>query len=222
MQYFTHEYLEFFKELAANNHKEWFDTNRKRYEEIVREPFKTFVADLIKAVHKQSPEVEIEAKDAIFRINRDIRFSKDKTPYKLNNSAIISKTGRKDRSYPGLYIELGPEHLGIFGGIYTADNNQIKKIRSEILNHADKFTEIISANDFVEKFGKIKGEQHKRVPQAFKEAVELQPLIMNKQWYHNVLLPSELIIGDDLMETILDHNKTALPLKNFLINALNR
>ena len=107
MKYFTQDYLDFFKELAANNHKEWFDENRKRYEKSVKDPFKKFVEALIAETHKFDPSVNIEAKDAIFRINRDIRFSKDKTPYKLDRSAIISSGGRKDHSIPGFYIATG-------------------------------------------------------------------------------------------------------------------
>ncbi len=144
MKYFTEDYLSFFKELASNNNKDWFDKNRKRYENTVREPFKNFISDLIDEVSKQDPEVQIEPKEAIFRINRDIRFSKDKTPYKLNNSAIISKTGRKDKSYPGLYIELGPEKLGIYGGVYMPDTKQVQKIRQHIIGNSEVFSKIIS------------------------------------------------------------------------------
>jgi uncharacterized protein (TIGR02453 family) len=94
MVYFEKDYFEFFKELAANNHKEWFDVNRSRYHSSVKEPFDKFIADLITEVHKIDKKIEIAPKDAIFRINRDIRFSKDKTPYKLNRSAIISPRQR--------------------------------------------------------------------------------------------------------------------------------
>lgn len=220
MQYFTQDYLEFFKALAPNNNKEWFDNNRKMYETVVREPFKIFISDLIRELAKQDPDIQIEAKDAIFRINRDIRFSKDKTPYKLNNSAIVSKAGRKDKSYPGLYLELSPEHLGIYGGIYMADTDQIKKIRTEIASNLEKFSEIVNHKDFIKKFGKIKGEKHKRVPREFIDVIDKQPLIINKQWYHNTFLSPELIIGDNLLDIILDYNKTAQPLKNFLVKAL--
>ncbi len=164
--------------------------------------------------------MQIEAKDAIFRINRDIRFSKDKTPYKLNNSAIVSKEGRKDKSYPGLYIELNPEHLGIYGGIYRADTKQIQRVRESIANNLTEFSSIINDRDFVDKFGILKGEKHKRIPKKFVEIADKQALIMNKQWYHNAFLTPEIIISDHLMETIVIYNKTALPLKHFLRNAL--
>ncbi|MEN8186356.1 MAG: DUF2461 domain-containing protein [Bacteroidota bacterium] len=220
MKYFTENYLNFFKELAANNNKEWFDQNRKRYEEVVREPFKLFVNDLINEVSKQAPEVQIEPKNAIFRINRDIRFSKDKTPYKLFNSAIISKTGRKDKSYPGLYVELSPEHLAIFGGIYMPDTKQVQKIREYIVNNLKDFERIISEKDFKEKFGEIKGEKNKRIPKEFRDAAAKQPLLMNKQWYHQVFLSPDIISSDKLLETIFDYNMAAQPFKEFLIRAL--
>ena len=97
MAYFDTDYLEFFKELAGNNHKEWFDIHRKRYEQSVKIPMQVFVKDLILALKRIDKEIQIEPKDAIFRINRDIRFSKDKSPYKLQSSAIISKYGKKDK-----------------------------------------------------------------------------------------------------------------------------
>ena len=128
MQYFTQDYLDFFKELAAHNHKEWFDVNRKRYENVVKKPFQIFVDDLIESISKIDSEIQITSKEAIFRINRDIRFSKDKIPYKLNNSAIISKEGRVNKSYPGLYMELGPEHLSIYGGLYMPSTTEIQKV----------------------------------------------------------------------------------------------
>ncbi|RUA11887.1 MAG: hypothetical protein DSY82_02565, partial [Flavobacteriia bacterium] len=220
MKYFSKDYLAFFKELAANNHKEWFDLNRKRYETVVREPFKIFISDLINEVSKLDEEVQIEAKDAIFRINRDIRFSKDKTPYKINNSAIISKMGRKDKSYPGLYIELSPEHLAIFGGIYMADTQQIQKIRLHILKYPDQFRKIITNKDFVNKYGEIRGTKNKRIPKEFRLAAEEQALIMNKQWYYQAFLSPKIITGNDLMEKILEYHIQALPFQKFLINAL--
>ena len=94
---FEKDFIDFFKELAQNNNKEWFDSNRKRYESSIKKPFKEFISKLISEIQLHDSEVLIEPKDAIFRINRDIRFSKDKTPYKLQTSAIVSAGGRKNR-----------------------------------------------------------------------------------------------------------------------------
>jgi len=220
MQYFSPEYLEFFKELAGNNHKDWFDTNRKRYETVVREPFKIFIGDLIKNLAKDDPDLLIQPKDAIFRINRDIRFSKDKTPYKLNNSAIISSKGRKDKNHPGIYIELGPEKLAFYGGIYMPDSKQVQKLRTYFDKHTSDLNSLIDTTDFKELFGELKGEKSKRIPKEFKESAQKQPLLMNKQWYYFTHQSPDIIISDQLMKTVLDLEQKSRPIKEFLTNAL--
>lgn len=220
MKYFTDDYLKFFKELAPNNNKEWFDANRKRYETIVREPFKNFVSELISEMAKREPEIEIQAKDAIFRINRDIRFSKDKTPYKLNNSAIVSKAGRKDKNYPGIYVELSPDKLRFYGGVYVPDTQQVQKIRTAIQQKNKAFNKIISAPDFNKHFGEIQGEKNKRIPQEFRALAESQPLLYNKQWYYYAELSADVILQDDLMEQILMLDTMSVDIKTFLKNAL--
>ncbi len=220
MKYFTKEYLKFFKNLAANNHKNWFDNNRKIYELVVREPFKVFISDVIEAVYQIDPEIVIEPKNAIFRINRDIRFSKDKTPYKLFNSALISKTGRKDKSYPGIYLELSSERLAIFGGIYMPDKEQIQKVRKHILDNDDQLKSILSQFDFKKSYGTIKGTQYKRIPKEIQEAAKSQPLFYNKQWYYEFSLPPKTILQDNLLEIILKYYKISHPLQQFFIKAL--
>jgi uncharacterized protein (TIGR02453 family) len=118
--FFTEDYRRFFMELAANNHKDWFDVNRKRYELSVKEPFQKFVQHLIVEFIKLDPSFsDLTPKDCIFRINRDIRFSPDKTPYKLYCSAVISPGGKKSRSLSGVYVELTPEHIRVYGGVCT-------------------------------------------------------------------------------------------------------
>jgi len=219
MKYFNKKYLSFFKKLAANNHKDWFDENRKEYEQEVREPFKFFIGDLIKAIGTFDKEIQLEPKNAIFRINRDVRFSKDKTPYKLFNSAIISNGGRKDKAYPGLYIELNPEKLGVYGGLFMPDTKQVYKTREYIISHAKEFTKIIEDEKFTKYYGTIKGKQHKRIPKEFREAAEKQNLLYNKQWYYEATLSPKNILKDSLLETIVEYYKVSYNLQKFLIKA---
>lgn len=221
MQYFTKDYLDFFKTLAANNHKDWFDANRKTYETVVREPFKVFIADVIQAVQKIDPEVVIQPRDAIFRINRDVRFSKDKTPYKLFNSAIISKTGRKDKSYPGMYIELNPERLAIYGGVFMPDKTQIEKMRNYIIRNNKNLESILNAKAFKDSYGDILGDKYKRLPKEIQEKAEKLPLLYNKQWYYQLSLPPKTILQEDLMDVILKYYKIGHPLQEFLTKALS-
>src|SRR5689334_10215404 len=130
--YFTKEFLDFFNKLEKNNNKEWFDRNKPTYENAVKNPFKKLVEDLIEQIRKHDKDLSTDAKESIFRINRDIRFSKDKTPYKTNVSANISKLGKRSPDHPGFYIQLGADMLMIGGGAYAPDKDQLKKIRDEI------------------------------------------------------------------------------------------
>src|SRR5690606_15875784 len=97
--FFSPAFLQFFRELAGNNNKDWFDANRKTYENEVKKPFAIFVDHMIGEIRRYEPEVRINATDAIMRINNDIRFSKDKTLYKTHVAANISRFGKKDKSY---------------------------------------------------------------------------------------------------------------------------
>ena len=218
MQYFNSDFLEFFKELAANNHKGWFDENRKRYEKEVKEPFKKFVGDLIEELKsKFEPELLIAPKDAIYRINRDIRFAKDKTPYKTNVSALISPRGRKAYSYAANYFELSPEHLGIYGGMYGGSTQDILAMRTHLANYMSKYEKIIGNKRFRDLYPEgIKGEAQKRLPKELKEMGDKYPVLYNKQFYYNATMDPEIIISDNLMNTVLEYCTASNDIKNFL------
>lgn len=222
MTYFTQEFLNFFKELAPNNNKDWFDENRKRYHEHVKEPFDKFVTDLISEMSKTDKSLQaLEAKNCIFRINRDIRFSKDKTPYKLNRSAAISAGGRKDMTNPGLYFEFTPEHVRIYTGVYKPDKTHLEAIREEIADNLTKFDKIISNKKFVEVFGEIHGEKNARIPKELKEAGEKQPLIYNKNFYIYHTMPAETILENDLIARLLEPYSAAKDFINFFSKPLS-
>jgi uncharacterized protein (TIGR02453 family) len=220
MIYFEKAYLDFFKELAANNHKDWFDANRKRYEQFVKAPFAVFVADVIKEVQKLEPKVIVEPKDCITRINRDIRFSKDKTPYKLHMSAIISAGGKKDKSYPGMYIQADPEHFRIYGGAYELTPAQTADLRHSIASDLKRFKGLMNDSEFISAFGSVHGEKGKKLSPELKAAAEKEPLIFNKNMYHFTQLPAEIILSDHLLDEVIRHYRAALPLQQFLEKAL--
>ena len=215
MVYFTTEFIDFFKELAPNNHKDWFDENRKRYHEHVKKPFEVFVQELIDRVKEIDPAVEIPYNKAIFRINRDIRFAKDKSPYKINRSAIISAGGTKDKSLPGLYFEINPEEVRIYSGLYQMDKEQLQRVREEIADNLEEFNALISDKDFVETFGEIRGEKNVRIPKEFQELAKDQPLVANKQFYYFAKLPLDIIYSDEFPDIVIAHYTIAKPLADF-------
>ena len=221
MAYFNSDFIQFFKDLAANNNRDWFAENKKHYENTVKKPFEVFITDMISKIKKDDAEVQIEAKDAIFRIYRDIRFSKDKTPYKIQVSAIISPGGRKDMLTPGMYLELGPEHVRIYGGVYRPGKDELYSLRSHIINHNGEFNKLLKEKKFVEMYGEIRGEKNKIIPKEFKEEAQNQPLLFNKQFYYFGEMPPEVVLEEDLINRVYAYYKAAKPMKNFLMKAIS-
>lgn len=220
MKYFTPDFLQFFKDLAANNNKDWFDANRKRYETNVKKPMEKFVADLAAEIVKDDKTVETKPSDCIFRINRDIRFSKDKTPYKLHTSAVVARGGKKSEGGGGIYVELGPEKLAFAGGAYQPDKDTIQDLREAIAKNPKSFMKAVSDKTFAKYWGDVQGERNKVLPAEFKEVLKDCPYIANKQWYHWAELDSKIILSDKLLKTVLDYYHAAKPVRDFLEKAI--
>ena len=221
MKYFTEDYLNFFKELAANNNRDWFHDNKKRYERSVKEPFKIFVQDIISRTAELDGRFSIDVKDAIFRINRDVRFSKDKSPYKLQMGAVIAPGGKKEgMGIPGMYLELGPEHFRFYSGIYMPSKEDLYKIRAYMSKHSSQLNSILNHKEFVEHFGELRGEKNKVLPKEFKSAAETQPLLFNKQFYFFSSMPPETILREDLDDVIFGLFKVSEPMREYLTKAL--
>jgi len=220
MAWFTNDFNQFFKDLAKNNNKEWFDANRERFEASVKKPFEAFTGAVIERVARYDKAITITPKEAIFRINRDIRFSKDKTPYKLNCSAIVSPGGRKDHASPGIYYELGPEHVAIYGGVYMPDKQQLERIRTAIMDDPKGFRKVIEAPAFKKLFGGVKGEANKVLPAGFKEAAKKEPLIANKQFYVGTEKPARMVVAPDLMDVLIEHYQAMRPFNAWMAKAL--
>jgi uncharacterized protein (TIGR02453 family) len=223
MAHFNEDFLQFFIDLAPNNHKDWFDQNRKRYENSVREPFRNFVQSVIDAIAiDQHAFKGLEAKDCMFRINRDIRFSNDKTPYKMMMSAVVAPEGKKSKAINGVYFEFGPEHVRVYGGIYEIDKDDLMAVREGIAANLDKFKKIYNDPEFKELFGEIQGEKNKILPKELKEAGANEPLLFNKQWYFYTQFEPEVILRDDLKEVILNCYRIGQPVENFFNELINR
>lgn len=222
MAYFGPEFNAFFRELAPNNHKEWFDENRSRYEKHVKKPFQEFVQAAILEVAQLNPAVkDLQPKDAIFRINRDIRFSKDKAPYKIQMSAVINPGGRKNFAGNGLYFELTPEHVRFYSGIYEASKDQLLAVRNAIANDPSGFKNLYSDPEFIKLYGEIRGEKNKILPKELKEAGEKEPLLFNKQFYFFCQHTESLTESNDLMSKLVEAYRVAQPIQNFFTKSLS-
>jgi uncharacterized protein (TIGR02453 family) len=221
MQYFSKDFFKFFKELSNNNNTDWFHANKAIYEEQIKNPFKSLVDEMILRIHGEEPDLNIEAKDAIFRINRDIRFSKDKTPYKTFVSANIQRGGKKSTDSPGFYFHFALDKAFIGGGAHHADKEGVYKIRSRIADSSDEFSRLIKDKKFKEKFGEILGEKNKRIPPEYKEAEIKEPLIANKNFFFMAELDPKVILKTNLPDILMTYYHAGAGVNQFLKKALS-
>jgi uncharacterized protein (TIGR02453 family) len=211
-------FRKFFIELAKNNHKDWFDLNRERYYNDVKKPFEAIFNELIAQLRKTEDLGQIEAKDCIFRINRDIRFSKDKTPYKLHLSATVSKYGKKDFENPGFYFEIGPEYINIYSGIYQPSKTSLNNIRQYISKYHKELDALLSNQKFKTNFVSIQGEKAKRLPSEIKNS---HPLLLNKQFYIHHQVETNNLIDKNIVMYLVSIYKWALPINQYLKQAID-
>ena len=161
------DYTNFLANLAANNNKDWFDIHRSEYK-VLKTEFEIFVGDLIPKIAEFDSRLKyLTPKDCTYRINRDVRFSNDKAPYKTHLSAAFGHAG-KNGSAPGYYFELGSNgQIMIGGGWYMIDSPILFKLRTQISENPKTFLQIIQNRDFKMAFEGLNGEQLKTKPKGF-------------------------------------------------------
>ena len=172
---FTAETLRFFKQLAAHNNKEWFEAHRDDYETNVREPMRELVEELDVRFARFAPEIGGDPKRSMFRINRDIRFSKDKSPYKTNagcwfhhRSASRKVGSEAAEGSAGFYFHLQPGKSFIGAGVWMPPRPQLNKLRSAIAEKPEGFVRMVQS--LPKRFGGVSDEGAlKRMPRGYSE-----------------------------------------------------
>lgn len=212
--------LEFLKELSANNNREWFQDNKKWYNES-REKM-TFLTDvLINEIGKFDPAVRgVLTKDSMFRIFRDVRFSKDKRPYKTNFGSFICKGGRKSVN-PGYYFHLEPGGCFIGGGIYMPPAEPLRAIRNFMAEHAEEYREIIDDPDFKKEFPEMYDDKLKTAPKGFPKDHEHIDLLRYKSFIFSKTFNDSVVTGDKYVQEMVSAFHRLYPVNRFLYQAVD-
>jgi uncharacterized protein (TIGR02453 family) len=215
----TKNAIDFLAELEANNDRDWFQKNKKRYESIKSEML-AFLGKIIPEIALFDPEVAaVQPKDCIFRIYRDVRFSNDKSPYKTHIGAFISKTGRKG-NHPGYYIHIEPEQSFLAGGLYMPPPDLLKAVRNEIYFNADVFKAIINHPDFIKYFGKLDDfDKLTRHPKGFDPDWPDIDLLKYKSYVVSHYVKDETLKNTSPEVLILPVFKAMYPFNRFLQRA---
>lgn len=214
------ETFQFLKNLKKNNSKEWFDANRTQYKKAKSE-FETFIDKSLIEIGKFDKEIIFTtAKESIFRINRDIRFSRNKQPYKTNFGAFMAKGGRKG-THAGYYIHVEPDNCFLAGGIYMPSGPMLKTIRTEIFENISEFKEIINNRSFIHHFGKgLYGDKLNAAPRGFPKDFPDIELLKFKHYTVFKNEPDEVFQKPDFLEEVALVFQIMFPFNSFLNRAV--
>ena len=211
--------LDFLDNLSQNNVKAWFDTHRADYESA-RDIFSQFVDYLIDEFRTTDNLQGLSARDCITRIYRDIRFSRDKSPYHTNFSAIIGPGGKKSPEQ-GYYVSIQPHgQTMIAGGLFMPSPEQLDRFRQAIDQDAAEFKEITGHPTFVEQFGKIEGERLKTAPKGYDRAHPEVNLLRLKQVTALHHFSDQTVLAGDFPEKAVIVCKVMEPFLNYLDEVL--
>ena len=161
--------FDFLRELRANNERQWFETNKVRYQADVRDPMLAFIRAFAGPLAAISPHFRADPRPnggSLFRIYRDTRFSKDKTPYKTNVGAHFRHEAGKDAHAPGFYLHLEPGMCFVGCGIWHPDSSTLGKVRDAMVDQPREWTRITTSSEFCRTF-RLAGESLKRPPRGY-------------------------------------------------------
>lgn len=217
--------IAFLRELIVNNHKEWFDANRNYYLEAKKE-FDEFIERMIGSIRVFDPTVgQVAAKDCVYRIYRDVRFSPDKTPYKNHFGAYIAQGGRKS-ILSGYYFHIEPigagylDHSMWAGGVYSPDPATLKAIRTDIYENMDEYRSIIGHTGFASTFHWFGGEKLRTVPKGFPQDFPGADLIKRKDYTFYRNIDEKIMQSGQLLEESIRVFQLMLPFNRFVNRAI--
>ncbi len=213
--------LDFLALLKANNDREWFQANKSLYDEA-KEEFEQFIAVLIPVIRGIDPDVDVVSpKECLFRIFRDVRFSKNKSPYKNNFGAFIARGGRKS-PYAGYYLHMEPGASFVGGGVYMPESHYLKAIRKEIFENIQEYKAVIEGGEFRKFFGGMFGEKLKTAPKGFPKDFPDIDMLKNKHYAVTHKVDDGFWFSDTLVEDVTEIFSVLYVLNRFLNNAISK
>lgn len=212
------EILDFLTELSQNNDREWFEGKKRHYQEL-KLRHEHFIESVIEAINFYDPIIgRPKAKDCIFRIYRDVRFSNNKAPYKEHFGAFISLNGKKTER-PGYYIHIQPGNSFAGGGVYHPGPQVLKKIRQEIYYDSKTLKSILEDSKFKEVYPSLYDDKLSRPPKDFDPGFPDIELIKYKSWFVDHSFTDAEVVSPHFVTKTIDILKLAIPLNLFLNRA---
>lgn len=214
------EILNFLNDLEKNNTREWMTENKPYYLQA-KSAFEQFIQELIDNLAITDPDLtHLTAKECTFRLYRDVRFSKDKTPYKTNFGADIKKGGKKTR-IASYYVHIQPGKSFIAGGMYMPSSETLSAIRQEIDYQADELKKILSNPTFKSRFGSLQGDRLKRAPKGYQPDDPNIDLLRHKSFIVVDDVTDSVLVKKDFTDHVVQTFDLLKPFNQFLNRALD-
>ena len=223
-RHFDKDFFDFLKELKQNNNREWFQANKERYTSVVQEPLLQFISDFAEPLHAMSREFVADPRPnggSMFRIYRDVRFSKDKSPYKTHASAQFRHRAGKDAHAPGFYLHLEPGNVFVGAGSWHPAGEALGGIRQAIADNPKKWQKVLSDPDFATRH-KLVGESLKRPPRGFDSDHPMIEELKRKDFISVENFSQTKACSAGFIDMVSDSFRSAAPLVKFLTEAVGQ
>jgi uncharacterized protein (TIGR02453 family) len=220
--YFTSELFKFLTELRAHNERTWFEHNKPRYETAARDPFMRLISALGPPLRKINPRIVADPRPvggSMMRIYRDIRFARDKSPYKTSIAAHFGYPQGKNVPAPAYYLHLEPGKSAIGSGMWRPPAGALKQIRDAIVADPKRWQRVSHVEEFRSSCGMM-GESLKRPPAGYDPNHPLIEDLKRKDFTTSTPLTDKQVCSPDLLETILANFRATAPLVEFLASAI--
>lgn len=219
---FGPEARRFLRDLRDNNNREWFRPRKADFERYVREPLLDLVAELGEALAEHSPGYLRDPRKSVYRIYRDVRFAKDKSPYKTHAAAIFPPVGLARHSGAGFYFHFSADELLVGGGVYRPAAPDLRRIRDQIAADPDELRAIVGSARFRSTFSGLEGERLKRTPRGFSRNHPAGDLLVYKQFLAGATLSAAEIEKPGFAELLDRHFRLLAPFLEYLNRPLHR
>jgi uncharacterized protein (TIGR02453 family) len=213
---FPKEGLQFLRSLKRNNNREWFNRRKTDYETYVKRPMEELITALAADFSRFAPEMIATPKASAYRIYRDTRFSKDKSPYKTHVAAVFPRAGLTKHEGAGFYLHLAPTELLIGGGLYMPMPEDLNVVRNYIAENHQAFSRIVNGQRFKNLFGKLGGEQLSRVPRGFASDHPAAEYLRHRQFLAGRTFEPVVALEPRFYEIVVETFHGMLPFVRFL------
>ena len=214
--HFNEAAVKFLRGLKKHNDRVWFDARKDVYEAELKAPMLAVIEEVNAALAGFAPEFVRPPHKCMMRIYRDIRFSKNKQPYKTNLAAWWARQGLEKTSGGGFYFQFSPDEVIVAGGAYMPEKDQVLAIRRHMLEHHEEYRKMMATKKMRAMMTEFEPERMTRGPKGFPPDSPAMDLILQRQWGVSAQLSLETALGPGLVKAIVERIKVAAPLVAFL------